>query len=63
MRIEEIKKIRRCVGLTQTEFAEKIGVTKTCVSNWELGLKEPYPSNIKKIIEFCEERDIKITRE
>ena len=62
MTVDEVKKIRRSVGMNQSEFAEIIGVSRTTISYWENGLKEPYPSNIKKIIEFCKENKIRITR-
>ncbi len=30
-----IRKLRTAMKLNQVEFAQKIGVTKQCVSNWE----------------------------
>lgn len=63
MRIEETKKIRKTMGLSQTEFAKVLGVTKTTVSNWETGVFEPSTNTIKKLIEFCKQHDITITRE
>lgn len=62
MRIEETKKIRRTVGMNQIEFAKAIGVCKTTISNWETGLYEPTPDHIKRLIEFCKEHKIRITR-
>ena len=32
---ENIKKLRMARGLNQVEFANLLGVTKQCVSNWE----------------------------
>ena len=32
---ENIKELRLARGMNQVEFAEVIGVTKQCVSNWE----------------------------
>jgi len=34
---EEIKFIRERLGMTQEEFARKIGVTITTISRWERG--------------------------
>ena len=34
---EEIKNIRERLGMTQDEFAKRIGVTVTTVSRWERG--------------------------
>ncbi len=62
MRLDEIRKIRRSVGMTQDEFAKAMGVSRTCIGTWERGIKEPYPKNVKKIIEFCKENKIRITR-
>ena len=36
-----IKKLRHDLSLTQTEFANKIGVTSSAVSNWESGKTSP----------------------
>ena len=62
MRIEEVKKIRLTMGLKQMEFAEALGVTKTTIVNWERGYVIPDPDNIKKLIAFCKENKIRITR-
>ena len=32
---ENIRALRMARGLSQVEFAERLGVTKQCVSNWE----------------------------
>ncbi len=32
---EKIKELRTSFGISQTELASKIGVSKQCVSNWE----------------------------
>jgi len=39
-------------GQTQTEFAEKIGVTQNTVCNWENGKSEPDLSQLRKISEL-----------
>lgn len=62
MRIEEVKKIRLTMGLKQVEFAKALGVSKTSIINWERGYVVPDPDNIKKLIEFCKENKIRITR-
>ena len=32
---ENIKRLRLQYGMNQVEFAQKMGVSKQCVSNWE----------------------------
>ena len=39
-------------GMTQTEFAEKIGVSPNTVYKWEKGKTEPTLSQLRKISEF-----------
>ena len=34
---EEIRKLRRDLGMTQTDLAEKLHVTRDAVAHWELG--------------------------
>ena len=45
----QIYELRASLQLTQTEFAEKIGLTKDGVSKWERGMREPSEQAIKKI--------------
>lgn len=44
--------LRKELGLTQEEFAEKIGYTRTAVSAWEIGRNEPSNSDTLKIADF-----------
>lgn len=41
MSAHDIKSLRESLGLTQTEFAEHLGVRQGAVSHWELGLRRP----------------------
>lgn len=58
MKINELKKIRKSQGMTQTEFAEALGFSLSSVTNWETNDFEPSPKAIKKIIEFCKNHNI-----
>ena len=46
---EKINEYRRNKGISQREFAEKIGVTPTSVCMWESGKMTPSPENESKI--------------
>lgn len=49
---ERLVLLRKELNLTQEEFAEKIGYTRTAVSAWEIGRNEPSNSDVIKIAEF-----------
>lgn len=36
-----IKCLRREKNMTQTDLAEKLRVTRTCITNWENGIRQP----------------------
>lgn len=55
-----IKEIRLAKGLEQKEFAKILGVSKTTVCNWETGYKKISAKNIKKILAYCEQNNIKV---
>ena len=62
MKIFETKKIRKTMGLTQKEFAEELGLSRMAVAKWEANISEPSADTIKKLIKFCKENKIRITR-
>lgn len=41
MSAHEIKTVRESLGMTQTEFADALGVQQTAVSHWENGARRP----------------------
>lgn len=57
------KEMRLNLGLSQEEFADKIGVCSQCISNWETGLSKPSIASMKKIIHYCKENNIKYLEE
>jgi transcriptional regulator with XRE-family HTH domain len=44
-----LKTARLAEGLSQTDLAEKVGVTQPAVSNWELGNVEPRPPQLQQL--------------
>lgn len=48
---ENILKLRKGLKLSQEELAEKIGVTRQTISNWELGETQPNVEQLKKLSE------------
>lgn len=47
-----VKNIRIKLGMTQAEFASKLGITKGTVSTWENGTRLPGLSTVNKICEL-----------
>ncbi len=46
---ERIKKARKTCGLTQREFAEKIGTTQNTIANYEIGHRNPSAAALNNI--------------
>ncbi len=44
---QNILKLRKKTGLSQEELAEKVGVTRQTISNWELEETTPNPNQLK----------------
>lgn len=55
-----IKAIREKLCLTQTEFAQVLGVSMQSVSNWECGQNKISIKCKRKIIKLCKEKGLKI---
>ena len=53
---DRIKKIRRELDLTQQEFAERIGIKRNTIANYETGRNDPVDSVISLI---CREFDVR----
>ncbi len=47
-----ITSLRQALGLTQSEFAEEIGVDKLTVSRWERGVLRPGNESLRAIDKF-----------
>lgn len=46
---EMVKKLRAKLGLTQEQFAAKVGVTWSTVNRWENGRGKPSPLAMRQI--------------
>jgi len=55
MSAEDIKRIRKSMGLTQQEFATRLGVSFGAVNRWERGHNEPQPDRLMRIREMHSE--------
>ena len=50
----KIKELRSKLGLTQEQFAAKVGVTFSTVNRWENGKGKPSPLAMRQIEELME---------
>ena len=48
----KLKTLRKGRKLTQEQAAEKLGVTRATVSNYEVGRRAPHISELKRIADF-----------
>lgn len=46
---DRIKMLRENAGLTQTELAKNLGLTRSAVNAWEMGLSVPSPQYIVEL--------------
>ncbi|WNO83030.1 helix-turn-helix transcriptional regulator [Streptococcus suis] len=49
---QRIKTLRKQAGLSQQELADKIGVLRETISNWERGVSRTNVENIERIATF-----------
>lgn len=59
--IKDIKRIRSQLGLTQSELADKSGVSQSLIAKVESGLIDPGYSSVKKIFETLDSLESKNT--
>jgi putative transcriptional regulator len=57
-----VKELRDRLGLTQEQFAHKLGVTYSTVNNWENGKRLPQPFLRRRLLEMKEELDARDRR-
>jgi len=46
------KGLREGSGLSQTELARELGVSKSNVNKWELGIRKPDAENLYKLAKY-----------
>lgn len=46
---ERIKQVRKSIGLTQQEFADRLGISRGALANYEVGRNEPIDAIIAAI--------------
>ena len=54
-----VKKLRSKLGLTQEQFAQKVGVTFPTINSWEKGSRKPHPFLLKRLLGMGEEAGLK----
>ena len=47
-----VKQLRERLGLTQEQFAQKVGVTFSTVNHWENGKRTPQPFLVRRLLEM-----------
>lgn len=52
-----IKELRERLGLTQEQFAQRVGVTFSSVNHWENDKRTPQPFLVRRLVEMKEELD------
>ena len=52
----DVEKIRKRLGMTRTEFAHELGVSRMTIHNWESGKTQPSRMAQKLLEEIQKER-------
>lgn len=54
----QIRNLRLKLGLTQEQFAAKVGVTFSTVNRWENGKGKPSPLAMRQIKDFIDQNEL-----
>ncbi|WP_456474137.1 CBS domain-containing protein [Candidatus Pyrohabitans sp.] len=57
---EDLKRFRKRLGLTQTQLAERAGVSQSLIARIEAGDIDPRLSTLRKIVNALKEKDVKV---
>ncbi len=55
VRADGAARCRRCLGLTQADFAESVGVGRVTVARWETGVIRPTPRHVATMLDLLAE--------
>lgn len=58
-----VKRLRVKLLLTQSEFASILGVTRYCISNYELGRRSPRLQIVGKMLSVAREHKIEVNED
>lgn len=56
MTAEEIRALRKALGLTQRQLADKVGVHESAVSQWERGARKPGKWSLHQLSRLAKKR-------
>ncbi|AJA21673.1 TPA: helix-turn-helix domain-containing protein [Bacillus thuringiensis] len=62
MRAYDIKALRQLIGLSQSEFAQLIGVSELTVNRWEGGHVQPKRMSIKRIESLVGAKNLQVVQ-
>ena len=51
---EQVRALRRVIGLSQSGLARRLGVTRDAVASWEQGKREPGAINYLRMAGLCD---------
>lgn len=60
---EEVKTIRKKLGMSMEDFSKRIGVSKTSISFWESGIKEPSTKNLEAVRDIAKSLNLNLSQE
>jgi len=60
---DQIKRIRKALGMNSTEFASLLGVTQNTVARWEIGDRHPRWEMMEKINNLAIKHRIELDKE
>ena len=55
---EQVKRLRKHLGLSQQEFADLMGTHKSSISLWEIGIRHPRHEMMRKFVALAKEKGL-----